>query len=192
MLIKQPTLAEQAAGMREAAQASRAPRWLPDALHAMLMALLARLFTRLEDMIQLWQSGLLLPPSARIAAVPATTQAPGMPTALTRRKSVRRRARAASRLGQFPHAGSRATATPRATPSAQQFLGGTNLRPIDLPPLRPRLQHGPPPYDEPCRFREAFHAREICGQLITITQHTTRAPWRPFLRYLGVFALNPS
>ncbi len=72
MLDNQPSLADQAARLRTAILAEEAPCWLPDALFARIMAALARVFARLEDMIRLWQSGLLSPPPAPRAHAPRT------------------------------------------------------------------------------------------------------------------------
>jgi len=72
MLIHQPSLADQTAALRTAILAEDAPCWLPDAVHALIMACLARIFGRLEDMIRLWQAGILPPPSpVRPRAIPS-------------------------------------------------------------------------------------------------------------------------
>ncbi len=55
-------LAEKAAALRESVLATPAPCWLPDAGHALILSLLARIFARLEDMIALWAQGILPPP----------------------------------------------------------------------------------------------------------------------------------
>ncbi|MCC6718278.1 MAG: hypothetical protein IT555_10365 [Acetobacteraceae bacterium] len=68
MLSHPPTLNQQIAGLRSAISADQAPAWLPDALHALIIAILARLLGRLEAMIQLWQSGQLPPPPLRAPA----------------------------------------------------------------------------------------------------------------------------
>ena len=65
MIIQPPFLAHQVAGLRAAAEADAAPGWLPAALHALIMACLARLFGRLEQIIRLWQEGDLALPPAR-------------------------------------------------------------------------------------------------------------------------------
>ena len=58
------TLADEVARLGTATTSVPAPVWLPDAVHALIMACLARLFGRLEEMIRLWQAGLLPPPPA--------------------------------------------------------------------------------------------------------------------------------
>ena len=60
-----PSLGDQIARLRGAAQAEESCAWLPDALHALIMACFARIFSRLERFIQLWQAGQLLPPPPR-------------------------------------------------------------------------------------------------------------------------------
>jgi hypothetical protein len=65
MSVQQPSLADQVARVRASALGTPAPIFLPDLLHAAIMALLARILGRLEDMIRLWQAGLLPPPKPR-------------------------------------------------------------------------------------------------------------------------------
>jgi hypothetical protein len=47
-------LVDQVASLRTALAAEAAPAWLPDALHALIIACLVRLFGRLEHMILAW------------------------------------------------------------------------------------------------------------------------------------------
>ena len=61
MSVQPTALGAQIASLRSTAEAIPAPCWLPSAVHALILACLARLFGRLENLIQLWQSGLLLP-----------------------------------------------------------------------------------------------------------------------------------
>ena len=93
MLINPPSLADQAANLRTALLAEDAPFWLPDALHALIMAALARIFARLEDMIRLWQSGALPPPPASRAPSRHSARASRVP----RRGRIRARRRHTSR-----------------------------------------------------------------------------------------------
>jgi len=79
MLIHQPPLADQTAALRTAILAEDAPCWLPDAVHALIMACLARIFGRLEDMIRLWQAG-ILPPRAHTASVIRAPRHAQLPT----------------------------------------------------------------------------------------------------------------
>lgn len=62
MNMHQPTLAEQCASLRAAAQADAQRGWLRSSLHVLIMACLARIFGRLEQLLLLWQSGALPPP----------------------------------------------------------------------------------------------------------------------------------
>ncbi len=86
-------LAQAVARLRLNAQAHPAPLWLPDALHAMIVAALASIFGRLEDMIRLWQAGLLPPlvsrtdPTERRSNTPPTRDR----VAPSRARSPRRR-----------------------------------------------------------------------------------------------------
>ena len=67
MSLHPPSLAGELARLRLTAQAEPAPLWLPDAVHALIIALFVRLFSRLEELARLWQAGLLPPPSPRAA-----------------------------------------------------------------------------------------------------------------------------
>ncbi len=85
-------LSAQIAGLRHAVQATPAAAWLPATLHALIIACLARLFTRLEQMLNLWQSGDLILPQATPRAAASREQRRRAPAA-PRRRSRHRRAR---------------------------------------------------------------------------------------------------
>jgi hypothetical protein len=76
VLVNQPSLGDQLATLRASAEAILAPAWLPEALHALILACLLRLFGRLESMISHWQAGLLPPPPQPRPASPARHAAP--------------------------------------------------------------------------------------------------------------------
>ena len=59
MLIQPSRLADQLAGLRAATPSNDGRGMLPAALHALIAAIFARIFDRLEQIILLWQSGLL-------------------------------------------------------------------------------------------------------------------------------------
>lgn len=68
-------MADQLAGLRAITSADAPRRMLPNALHTLIMAILARLFARLEQVFLLWQAGQLPPPPAsRKQAHAATPQ----------------------------------------------------------------------------------------------------------------------
>ena len=52
MLIKQPSLADHFASLRAATAPTPACAWLPETLHALIMAALTRLFAHLEHLRQ--------------------------------------------------------------------------------------------------------------------------------------------
>ena len=58
-------LANQLAGLRAAITSNDDRGWLPTALHAVIAAILARIFGRLEQLILLWQAGTLPAPAPR-------------------------------------------------------------------------------------------------------------------------------
>lgn len=62
-------LANTVASLRVATLARPAHAWVPAAIHALILACLARLFGRLEEMVRLWQAGLLPPPTHRARTV---------------------------------------------------------------------------------------------------------------------------
>ncbi len=67
-------LADSVASLRAATLATPAHAWLPAAIHALILACLARILGRLEEMIRLWQAGLLPPPVPRPRTAPATSR----------------------------------------------------------------------------------------------------------------------
>jgi hypothetical protein len=134
------TLADEVARLGTATTSVPAPVWLPDAVHALIMACLARLFGRLEEMIRLWQAGLLPPPPAprpRQANLqprrPATLQVSAPRTPATSRHSY-----VPATPGEIPtepHAGSpRRRTAPSAQPGFVQPAGQTHRRTHALPP----------------------------------------------------------
>ena len=65
MSVDSPSPGDQLTGLRITAQALPENRaWIPDAIHALIIAALARVFARLEKLFLLWQSGNLPVPAA--------------------------------------------------------------------------------------------------------------------------------
>ena len=69
MLIQPPSLTDQCATLRSPAP-SGACGMLSNALHAMIAAIFARIFGRLEQIILLWQAGNLPTPATRPMSTP--------------------------------------------------------------------------------------------------------------------------
>ena len=69
---RSPALSEQIAGLRNTAQARKETRvWLPAAIDALIAAIFARIFGRLEQLLLLWQTGQLpAPQSVLMTAAP--------------------------------------------------------------------------------------------------------------------------
>ena len=67
MTHEAPSLGDQIARLRQAAQVEESCAWLPASVHALIMACLARIFARLEQFLLLWQSGNLPAPPIRRA-----------------------------------------------------------------------------------------------------------------------------
>ena len=135
-----PALSEQIAGLRRAVQAAPAAAWLPATLHALIIACFARLFTRLEQMLQLWQSGDLVIPQIP----PRTTT-----------KSAHRRSPSAATFRQSRRC-ARQTATP-ARPRARhpRAIRRTAAIPPSATRQRPRPARDPPAPCPPSRVTPA-------------------------------------
>jgi len=65
VLIYPPVLSDHLGSLRASTAANVAPDWLPAALHALIMACLARLIGRLEQLVLLWRPATLPPPDHR-------------------------------------------------------------------------------------------------------------------------------
>jgi len=97
-------LADTVASLRVATLATQAHACVPAAIHALILACLARIFGRLEDMIRAWQAGLLPLPSQRPRSV--RNRIPGLaPDSHSARSTPPR----FSRRRRAPHAVSRET-----------------------------------------------------------------------------------
>ena len=72
-------LSDQLASLRTTLTAAEAPRWMPDRVHALIIACLARIFARLEHVLTLWQAG-QLPAPPHPASTPQRAQNPRMPS----------------------------------------------------------------------------------------------------------------
>jgi hypothetical protein len=84
MTAAAPSLSESLAALRATLVAAPAPAWLPNTVHALILACFVRVFARLEKMVALWQAG-LLPPPARPAPRPQSPRAiPKPPTFFAR------------------------------------------------------------------------------------------------------------
>ena len=159
MSVPSPTPSEQLKGLRITAWAPRENRaWIPDAIHALIMAALARLFTRLEQVFLLWQSGNLPLPASRDA--PQGTS----PRPSARRMSARRprsRVRADLNRVQIPGA---APVIP--APVIPATSSATPARPGALTPSAPRRvrsAHDPPPECHPSRRAPLTRGRTFAG-----------------------------
>ena len=72
-------LSDQLSSLRTTLTAAAAPRWMPDRVHALIIACLARIFARLEPVLTLWQAGQLAPLPTRPASTAPRSQSPRAP-----------------------------------------------------------------------------------------------------------------
>ena len=159
MQIQSPGLAAQLAQLKTASQAPETCGRLPAALHALIMACLARLFGRLEQLLALWQSGLL--PASRD---PEHRAGPALPqrVATPQHKPIRRHARL-PRLHAQPVIPSTAN-NPRlrAAPPAPQHNPSHQARSRHsfVPSyFRPHSARAPPASDHRCRVTPLWQRR---------------------------------
>ena len=137
-----PGLAGQLAQFRASAPAEAGCGTVSAALHALIAAIFARIFTRLEQILALWQSGDLPSPAIRLAASTKPAR---------HHKSPRRTARPARQLRQ--NAPIRAI-TLRIRPATHQTVARANTRPRRSIPsyFRPRPARAPPKPRQRCRL----------------------------------------
>ena len=112
MLIHSPALSDQFARLRIAAQAQETRAWIPTAVQALITAILVRLFSRLEQMLLLWQSGTLPSRDTPNRAAAVAPRLPGLHA--PRHRPARRIARRISRVQRHQR-----TAAPWAIPVTQ-------------------------------------------------------------------------
>ena len=141
MLIQSSPLGAQIASFQAANAAQETRAWLPATLHALIAAIFARIFGRLEQLIALWQSGTLPPasiprPQSQDAATAPHPTSPGAshranPTTRTRATT----ATPAAIIHTTP-------SPPRTAPSARSITSVIPSAAKDarclLPPNQPR------------------------------------------------------
>ena len=143
MSIQPTPLGDRFTRINQALQAQEKCAWVPAAIHTLIMAILARLFGRFDQMLQLWQAGAL--PAPPIRAIPNDT--PGDdPTHRQCRpatRAPRHRPRPATRQAESAqHLRARmATARSIPAPDRTQSLASANTI---VPPARPRPARDPP------------------------------------------------
>ena len=146
-------MADDLAHLRATAQAGSVRRGPRDAIAALLMACLARLFARLEDMLRVWQSGQLPPPPPPRAQAEAPT---AHPASIPPQPHATAWSLSAWLSGLWPFAptpefrapASSRTHTPR--PSTGATSSPRASRPAPAEPARPAAQRADPaPAPEP-------------------------------------------
>ena len=163
MLDNPPPLADQFASLRATTATAQPPLWLPASLHALILAALASLFSCLEDLIRLWQSGNLPTPQPRPEPTPrpapGSRRAPTTPPLRTASSHPRAHPAETRPPTRDVVANPRAVRIGRAPNRATQII---QLR-ATIPPLRPRSAHDPPPLHCPiCRDNRRFAVAKPC------------------------------
>ena len=153
MLPQSTKLADDIANLRITATVNSGPSLLPAALQTLIIAILTRLFTRLEDMIRLWQTGQLpIPPArperhqSRTETVCGHERARRSSASFTRpRRTAWAPTPANCRAGTEPPRSSRAPSrTARALHPIPRPAAAASL-PAVTPCTRPRSARAPPP-----------------------------------------------
>ena len=126
-----PPLADHLASLRDDTAGGPIGGWLPAPLHALILAALARVFGRLEQLLRLWQTGALPAPRPRAPTASATPRAPQARARQTRIRHSRTRL-AIARRGK--------PVMPRPGPPASS----TRSRPSARPHRQPRPARAPP------------------------------------------------
>ena len=123
------SLGDKFACLRDTAQARKETcAWIPDAIHALIIAALVRIFTRLEQIFALWQAGQLPPPAIR--SLRASTARRGTTPRATRSNRATRAPKVPPRL--------------RVQRNRPQPTAPTSATPAAPPGLRPRQGRAPP------------------------------------------------
>ena len=155
MKTRSSPLADQLAGLRAATTSNDDRGWLPASLHALIMAILARIFGRLEHILLLWQSGNLPAPLPRRTAHPiqhhsadadsARALPPPAPCAPCRRTRSAKSATAQDthRAGQRQQTRHRQTRLANAMPAPNPAAIASSKPATATPP--PQQARAPPP-----------------------------------------------
>ena len=148
-----PPLATQFAGLRAAVTvpSGAAHSCLPACLQALIAAIFARILGRLDQILLLWQAGLLpAPPIRQIAHLPANpnrTCEPLAPQISSRRPSPRRAAR--TRIRAMPPRAHAAQPHPNTVPHTASRMPNFSASEAIMPSARPRSARAPPPTSHP-------------------------------------------
>ena len=164
MSIQPTPLGDQFTRINQALQAQEKCAWVPAAIHNLIMAILARIFGRLDQMLQLWQAGAL--PAPPIRAIPNGTQA-GDPTHRQyppAMRAPRHRPHPATRPAEHRRA---RIATARSIPAPDRTQGAAPSSTI-VPPARPRPARDPP-------AAQALF-RGCAGMTIILRYHNNQPP----------------
>ena len=138
--VQPAPLADQFASLRAAVTAHPGRSWLPNALEAMIIACLARIFDQLAQLVRLWQAGALPPLPIRTTAHRIAHQAPMQPHGESSPDSIlsppRNRPPQPPTAACNPH---HATAFPAPNHASDTHLAQCN-RVQETPALRPSLR----------------------------------------------------
>ena len=136
MSLQPPLLANHFASLRAATAAAPQGGWLPSSLHALISALFARLFDRLEQFLLLWQSG-QLPTRRESAPRPAADHTPAPAHPPTTASRTKRRARARTHAPKINYTPATRTPSPNVAPRAGAIPPSIPSRPRTRPARAP-------------------------------------------------------
>ena len=180
-----PSLGDKIARLRGTAQAQEKCAFLPAAIHALIMACLARIFGRLEHMVRLWAAG-CLPPTQTHRSAPTPSR---MATSNTADNAITSRTPATCARHHPPHIeeptrsvwpaaaiDTRHRNYPRRTASSPTVA--RSVRPTATSSIaRPRRAHDPPPFNLPqipIRARQNNHALIVAKTQLNSLQQQPR------------------
>ena len=165
MSIQPPPLATRFASLHATIAACPYRGWLPRSLHALILAALARVFGRLEQLLLLWQAGQLPTPKSR---PPERREGPTLPSSPRQPKATGITRRAHTRHNATCHSAARApfglAAIPASNPSAAPSAAikpGPHSRPA---PIRAPAGRCPSP-----RQKRPIAGTPIRAYIVTIS-----------------------
>ncbi len=135
MLDQSTSLSGAFATLRADLERTQAPAWVPEAIHALILALFARIFDRLEHLLHLWETNQLPKLPQPRPTAPRRTPRRTRPRHVAPGPRLRRIARTLPEAAPEPMSRATPCATPRAPiPRAHTPRRQFPIRPARAPP----------------------------------------------------------